>query len=298
MNTKATGYLLLTLTLVLGLSPASGCTSRGGRGTNGQAGLSASRGGGDGYSPATAWHACFDTRSDYRRVAAYQCRDGSTPLRGDIALGGRARVGNIGAGPDGHILDHYQIPCPEGMISIYVDGYHCAEEMGELSEAEIRAAFEGLQQYATAPDVTHPSAVQRGFRAATQLGMEVPTCRHVEQAILPGEQDHPTWREQGAIYMAAVMAELYPHRQAYTNGTDPILRYDFEGPALRRGAWTYVQTNRRLFTLPRFARFRFARLDDFVRRPDAEVMADIDDLVAMCSLERVTPGIRLERAPN
>ena len=39
--------------------------------------------------------------------------------------GGGARVGNIGKGPDGHVLDKYQVPCPEGSLILFVDGYHC-----------------------------------------------------------------------------------------------------------------------------------------------------------------------------
>src|SRR5262245_39763609 len=57
----------------------------------------------DGSSPATAYRACAQSRSDYQFVADTRCRDGSRPLGGDRHAGGGARLGNVGQGPDGHI---------------------------------------------------------------------------------------------------------------------------------------------------------------------------------------------------
>ena len=64
-------------------------------------------------------------RTDYSHVASYTCPDGSQPLLGDPARGAAARVGNVGQGPDGHVIDHYEVPCPSGPVQLYVDGYHC-----------------------------------------------------------------------------------------------------------------------------------------------------------------------------
>src|SRR5689334_428254 len=44
-------------------------------------------------------------RTDYPFIANYRCSDGSVPLGGSPARGARARVGNVGAGPDKHIID-------------------------------------------------------------------------------------------------------------------------------------------------------------------------------------------------
>ena len=64
-------------------------------------------------------------RTDYSTVASYRCPDGSTPLGGVPARGAAARLRNVGQGPDGHIVDLYEVPCPGGPVRLYVDGYHC-----------------------------------------------------------------------------------------------------------------------------------------------------------------------------
>ncbi len=65
-------------------------------------------------------------RTDYPFVASLECADGSRPLNGDWRAGADARVGNVGEGASGHIIDHYRLPCPEGPRDVYVDAYHCA----------------------------------------------------------------------------------------------------------------------------------------------------------------------------
>ncbi len=66
-------------------------------------------------------------RTDYPYVASYTCPDGSQPLFGDAGRAPGARVGNVGAGPDGHIVDLYEIPCRPTPVRLYIDGYHCGE---------------------------------------------------------------------------------------------------------------------------------------------------------------------------
>jgi hypothetical protein len=82
-----------------------------------------------GLTPALAVHRCHmngdPTRTDYAYVAEYRCPGGDVPLRGQPELGARARLGNVGAGPDGHVLDLYEVPCSGGAVRIYVDAYHC-----------------------------------------------------------------------------------------------------------------------------------------------------------------------------
>lgn len=69
-----------------------------------------------------------EPRTDYPYIAEYQCSDGSIPLEGKLLSAARSRVGNVGAGPDGHIIDLYEIPCPTGKVRVFVDGYHCKSE--------------------------------------------------------------------------------------------------------------------------------------------------------------------------
>lgn len=63
----------------------------------------------------------------YRQVSEYRCRDGSQPLGGDPGAGQQARAGNVGPNSTGHIIDLYEVRCPEGTVQIYVDMYGCPE---------------------------------------------------------------------------------------------------------------------------------------------------------------------------
>ncbi len=68
-------------------------------------------------------------RTDYGYVAHFQCADGSMPLAGIPERGAAARRGNVGAGPDGHVVDLYDIPCASGPVELYVDAYHCGADV-------------------------------------------------------------------------------------------------------------------------------------------------------------------------
>ncbi|MBZ0237828.1 MAG: hypothetical protein K8M05_36275 [Deltaproteobacteria bacterium] len=53
------------------------------------------------------------------------CDDGSRPFR-DYDHAHSARVGNVGEGGRcGSIIDLYEVPCPEGTYSIFIDAYVC-----------------------------------------------------------------------------------------------------------------------------------------------------------------------------
>ncbi len=84
-----------------------------------------------GTSPEAPVMACGPADS-YRRVAEYRCPDGTEPLRGDPAAGGRARVGNVGANSRGHVIDLYRVPCASGVVELYVDMYGCPDMQGLL----------------------------------------------------------------------------------------------------------------------------------------------------------------------
>lgn len=58
----------------------------------------------------------------------FKCPDGSNPLGGNPRAGAAARVGNVGANSNGHIIDLYEIPCAQGPQRVYVDMYGCKDE--------------------------------------------------------------------------------------------------------------------------------------------------------------------------
>lgn len=82
---------------------------------------------GSGASPEDPISACGPEDS-YRLVAGeVQCPGGGNPLGGDPQQGAQARLGNVGAGPNGHIIDHYRVPCPSGPVDVFVDMYGCPQ---------------------------------------------------------------------------------------------------------------------------------------------------------------------------
>ena len=67
-------------------------------------------------------------RASYLFIARdFRCPGGGNPLDGTPRAGARARIGSIGAGPDGHIVDMYEVPCPRGPVRVFVDMYHCPD---------------------------------------------------------------------------------------------------------------------------------------------------------------------------
>jgi hypothetical protein len=70
---------------------------------------------------------CGPQDSYYYVATVFHCDDGSNPFHGDVEAGRQARLRNVGANRSGHIIDLYEVPCPEGPRSIYVDMYGCTE---------------------------------------------------------------------------------------------------------------------------------------------------------------------------
>ena len=61
-----------------------------------------------------------------------RCDDGSAPFGDSGAAAHAARVGNVGPGGRcGAIIDLYEVPCPEGTYSIYIDAYYCPVPDGQ-----------------------------------------------------------------------------------------------------------------------------------------------------------------------
>ena len=70
---------------------------------------------------------CGPQDSYYYVATVFHCDDGTNPFHGDVDAGRQARLRNVGANRSGHIIDLYEVPCPEGPRSIYVDMYGCTE---------------------------------------------------------------------------------------------------------------------------------------------------------------------------
>lgn len=63
--------------------------------------------------------------AQYEYLANLRCDDGSYPFASPMAAAA-ARVGNVGKGGRcGHIVDLYDVVCPEGRYEIYIDLYFC-----------------------------------------------------------------------------------------------------------------------------------------------------------------------------
>lgn len=76
--------------------------------------------------------------ASYIAVADVECADGSRPLDGDIPRGSNSRAGNVGPNPDGHVIDLYEVTCPEGPKQIFVDMYDCEHAKPSRSELEVQ----------------------------------------------------------------------------------------------------------------------------------------------------------------
>lgn len=85
--------------------------------------------------------ACGASHS-YVIVADLECADGSRPLDGDIPRAARSRRGNVGSNAAGHIIDRYELTCPEGPRSVFVDMYGCDEAVPSRSERETQHYYE------------------------------------------------------------------------------------------------------------------------------------------------------------
>ena len=72
------------------------------------------------------------------------CADGRSLFGGDLRAAIEARVGNVGMGPSGHIIDLYRIPCPEGPKEVYVDMYECENPWVTRSEHEMSRLMLGV----------------------------------------------------------------------------------------------------------------------------------------------------------
>ncbi len=97
-----------------------------------------------GASKETPVPTCGTTHS-YDYVASdVVCNDGRSPFGGDLRAAMKARVGSVGGGPSGHIIDLYRVPCPEGLKDVYVDMYECQNPWVTRSEYELSRLMLGV----------------------------------------------------------------------------------------------------------------------------------------------------------
>ncbi|MEZ4373814.1 MAG: hypothetical protein R3B07_23535 [Polyangiaceae bacterium] len=154
-------------------------------------------------------------RSDYPYIANYRCSDGSMPLGGDSDAGAEARVGNVGEGPDGHIVDLYRIPCPGAPVEVYVDAYHCGPHVNAEAELDIdHLSRDDQAAFASTIRITHedPSSLKAMQRRAAftdillksnQIHLEL--CDRVA-VLLPQTKD-PNYLGEFFLAMGASLME-------------------------------------------------------------------------------------------
>ena len=186
------------------------------RSSGGSASQGAIAGRGTAESPLLLCHVSgAEVRSDYGTISRFRCPDGVQPLGGDPRRGQAARLGNVGPGPDGHIVDLYEVPCSSGPIRIYVDAYHCPEgvddeiDMSRLSRSQLTALASRIR------DMHHDLGVQAGQMRIELLtwALETPqltvvVCQDIF-ALVPGgaESSGPYMGELLLSYAAAVIED-------------------------------------------------------------------------------------------
>lgn len=152
-------------------------------------------------------------RTDYAYVASYRCPDGTVPLMRDPERGARARRGNVGAGPDGHVIDLYDVPCASGAVEVYVDAYHCGADVDtEIDPNDLTRSQ--LASFAAVIRALHddPSS-ERALDARRQLllwlvdspQVTVTVCGGVLE-LLPENPSHP-YASELLLSMAASVIE-------------------------------------------------------------------------------------------
>lgn len=159
-----------------------------------------------GATPEEAVQLCSDqggpNRTDYGFIASYRCPDGSIPLGFDPARGAAARLRNVGPGPDGHVLDLYEVPCPGAPVRIYVDAYHCdGQEVVVDTTNFTRAQLVRIAGHAR--EIEHIPFDQRALDFRRELvgwifdspQVQIPQCVPVRDAVV-----HPDYEHAGLLF--------------------------------------------------------------------------------------------------
>lgn len=226
---RSMGLLALLALSTLGCGASrSSVSSNSGRSTNRSAssGAAAPRVEGQG-TEASPFLLCLgnDTvaRTDYAFIANWQCSDGQRPLGGVDERGADARVGNVGAGADGHIVDLYEIPCSSGPVRVYVDGYHCPgappnTDMSQLTQRQLTTVAANIRH------MHHDVTSLRALQLRPELLVWVLSTRQLTVVICPTvvdliptvDQAHPYMGELMISYAASLIEDGRPQADPTT----------------------------------------------------------------------------------
>lgn len=153
-------------------------------------------------------------RTDYSYIASYRCADGTMPLAGDPERGAQARVGNVGPGPDGHIVDLYEVPCRSAPVRIHVDAYHCGDaadttvDMARLSREQLEGMARAIR--AMHADPTTPQGLELRAQLLTWVmdtqQLTVVMCDGLTP-LLPMSDAHPYLPELMLSMTAAIIED-------------------------------------------------------------------------------------------
>lgn len=224
------GLLALLALSTLGCGASSATSGNSGRSTNRsvRGGAMAPRVQGEG-TEASPFLLCLghgSPRTDYAFIANWQCSDGRRPLGGVDERGAAARLGNVGEGPDGHIVDLYEVPCSSGPVRVYVDGYHCPGDvaaadldMGNLTQHDLNRFAHVIRQLHREP------LSQRGHDARREIltwvlethQFTVVICTGVGALLPQGDaSQYPYMIELLMSYAAAVIEDGRPQADPTT----------------------------------------------------------------------------------
>lgn len=141
----------------------------------------------------------------YVIVADLECADGSRPLDGDIPRAARSRRGNVGSNAAGHIIDRYELACPEGDRTVFVDMYGCETATPSRSERESHHYIENvflagdLVEFARRCD-------EEVARGPERVSVMIQTCAPVMPTVLRAQGK----RKEGLDWLAGFCARIPP----------------------------------------------------------------------------------------
>lgn len=159
------------------------------------------------------------SRTDYSFVASWHCADGSMPLAGAPMSGAGSRVGNVGPGPDGHIVDLYRVPCPSGPVDLYVDAYHCGAgattdiDLANLTAHQLENVATSIRELHRDPMSERATAMRRFLLqwVLETRQLTVVFCDGIA-SLLPEHPPRPYVSELGLALAASVIED----------GRDPV----------------------------------------------------------------------------
>lgn len=124
MTSLRARLLAIPSTALLVLTFATGCSKPAPHDPSGAAGPGAHDKSAPGATLNNPLVTC-GARASYERVAAFKCATGETPFSGDLESARTSRKGALKSPKSGHMVDIYEVPCPGGTESVYVDLYGC-----------------------------------------------------------------------------------------------------------------------------------------------------------------------------